>query len=454
MKIKIMALLTIPYLIIAGSKPLINEISPIQLKGNDLYVDVKYNLESLEKLLMQTETVLANVPAFLQEDEAYQFALPFYPLSGRSFPEEQWKTALKRYVENEIEKKKCEFLFANLKHELTTFEEKVIPIWTSFLPEREYTSIKSKVYFTAFQAFDAINIHDNIVINALHPKFHGSTDYLLNVLTHELFHSGYGSCSPYRQERLPEEKLYYLLETLHNEGLTTYVAMQAGEQYPASKIREYAVLKDEDQIKKMRLNLNAFFSEIDSMTTDQVKKKAWFLGVQLRGFYVVGADMSRKIEIEKGREILAETVAKGPIHFYELYNSLAKEEEKLHPFDLLKHLSPADELQGAILSQDSTTIDQVKRRIIGNKANIPQSELEVFYRLGYRLLRGKKQLDLAEVVFKLLLELADNPTFAYAYLGEIEIGRGHKTQAREYLSHSLALDEHNPLALTLMNSID
>ncbi len=454
MKIKILILLTIPYLIMASSNPLINEISVTQDTGNYLYVDVKYNIESLNKLLMQTDTVLANVPTFLQEDEAYQYAMPFYTLSGQSFPEEQWKRALKNYSENQNKKKKYELLFANLQHELITFEQNVIPIWTSFLPESEYTTIKSKVYFTAFQAFDAINIHDNIIINALHPKFRSSADYLLNILTHELFHSGYGSCSPYRQERLLKEKLYYLLETLHNEGLTTYVAMQACEHYPASKIKEYTILKNEDQIKKMRHSLNTFFSEIDTMTTDEVKKKAWFLGVQLRGFYVVGADMSRMIEMRKGRKILAETVAKGPIYFYKLYNSLVKEEDKLYTFDLLKYVSPADALQDAIVSNNSTTIDQVKSKILENKTDIPQSELEVFYRLGYRLLRGRKQLDNAEVVFKLLLELADNPSFAYAYLGEIEIKRGNKTKAKEFISHSLTLDKHNPLALNLMNSIN
>jgi hypothetical protein len=422
--------------------------------GKNFLVDVNYNMESLRKLLMHTNDVLADVSTFFKEDEAFKYSMPVYTGSGGSFPEKQWKEALSKYAEDPNKKKKCQKLLEDLERELSTFERNVIPIWKEYLPPRDYISIKSNVYFTAFAAFDAINVWDNIIINTLHPKFHMGTDYLLNGLTHELFHSGYSSCSQYRNELLLEQKIYYLLETLHNEGLTTHVSIQACEHYPASDIEEYIILKDENTLKEMRKNLNAFFSQIDTMTTDEVMKKAWLLGVQQRGFYVIGADMARKIETLKGRKVLAETVAEGPIRFYELYNSIAKEEDKLSFFNLSKYLSPANELQDAIFPNNTATIDRVKNKILENKTAIPQSELEVFYRLGFRLLRGKKQIDNAEIVFKLLLGLANNPSFAYAYLGEIEIERGNKPQAKEYLSKSLMLDEYNPLALKLMALIN
>jgi tetratricopeptide (TPR) repeat protein len=431
----------------------LNENNVTNKTGDDFLVDIKYNMESLRKLLMHTNDVLADVSTFLKEDEAYQYSMPFYTRSGYSFPEKQWKEVLNQYAEDHNKKRKYQQLLDDLERELSTFEKNVKPIWTKYLPKKDYVCIKSNVYFTAFNTFDAINVHDNIIINTLHPKFHTNTDYLLNGLAHELFHTGYSSCSPHRSELLLEQKIYYLLETLHNEGLTTYVAMQACEQYPASDISEYNILKDEDKVKELRQNLNAFFSQIDTMTTDEVMKKAWLLGIQQRGFYVIGADMARKIEIQQGRKVLAETVTEGPIHFYEHYNSIAKEKEKLYFFNLSEYISPANKLQDAILTNVTTTINQVKNNILENKAAIPQSELEVYYRLGYRLLRGKKQIDNAEIVFKLLLDLADNPSFAYAYLGEIEIERGNKTQAKEYLSKSLKLDEYNPLALKLMASL-
>jgi hypothetical protein len=422
--------------------------------GNDLLVDVNYNIESLKKLLINTDVVLADVSAFLKEDPANKYSMQFYIRSGFAFPEKQWKEALNKYADNPVKKEQCVKLVEDLEMKLSIFEQNVVPIWKSFLPETEHTCIKSNVYFTAFTSFDAINVHDNIVINALNPKFQTNTDYLMNALTHELFHSGYSSCSPYREEPLLEQKIYYLLETLQNEGLTTHVTMQASGLYPAPDIVEYKILEDKSQVNKMRQNLNIFFSQIDSMTSDEVLKEAWILGVQQRAFYVVGAEMAHKIEIEKGREVLAETVAKGPIYFYDLYNSIAKEDEKLYLFDFSNHLSPANELREAISTNSAADINQVRNKILASKGTISQTELEVFYRLGYRLLRGQKQLDNAEIVFKLLLDLADNPSFAYAYLGEIEIERGNVVQAKEYLSKSLELDEYNPLALKLLDSIN
>lgn len=74
--------------------------------------------------------------------------------------------------------------------------------------------------------------------------------------------------------------------------------------------------------------------------------------------------------------------------------------------------------------------------------------------MGYRLLRGKKQYNQAEKVFELIKQLAENPSFAYAYLGEIEINRGNAKQAAELLSKSLELDPSNPLAGVLQSRLE
>ena len=58
------------------------------------------------------------------------------------------------------------------------------------------------------------------------------------------------------------------------------------------------------------------------------------------------------------------------------------------------------------------------------------------------------------MVFNHLLDLDQKPSFAWAYLAEIEMERHHETRAKEYLSQSLKLDKHNPLALNLKSSIN
>ena len=190
------------------------------------------------------------------------------------------------------------------------------------------------------------------------------------------------------------------------------------------------------------------------MPSDQALQDVFDLGVRQRAFYVVGFDMARTIEQRMGSEKLAETVAKGPINFYELYNSLAEDDAKILPIDLSRHLSWADALKRAFESADERQVRAASEMILEKRSEIPQSELESFYRLGYRLLRGKKQNDQAEKVFELIKQLAENPSFAYAYLGEIEISRGNAKRAAELLAKSLELDPSNPLAGDLQARVE
>jgi len=133
---------------------------------------------------------------------------------------------------------------------------------------------------------------------------------------------------------------------------------------------------------------------------------------------------------------------------------LADDDDKILPIDLSRRLSRADLLKRAIESADESRVRAATEMILEKRAETPQSELEAFYRLGYRLLRGKKQSDQAERVFELIKHLAENPSFAYAYLGEIEINRGNARRAAKLLSKSLEWDPSNPLAGDLQSKLE
>jgi len=240
-----------------------------------------------------------------------------------------------------------------------------------------------------------------------------------------------------------EQKLYDILECLQNEGLATYVAYQASPLYPAAKSKDYSLAASDEQVSKLRNELNTFLSKTSEMPSDRALRDVFNLGVRQRAFYVVGFDMARTIEQRMGREKLAETVAKGPIDFYELYNSISDDADKIFPIDLSGRLSWADALKRAFESADERQVRAATEMIVEKRSEIPQSELEAFYRLGYRLLRGKKKFDQAEKTFELIRQLAENPSFAYAYLGEIEINWGNAKRAAELLSKSLELDPSN-----------
>ena len=250
-----------------------------------------------------------------------------------------------------------------------------------------------------------------------------------------------------------EQKLYYILECLQNEGLATYVAYQASQRYPAANNRDYSLAASDEQVSGLRNEINVFLSNISEMPSDRALRDIFELGVRRRAFYVVGFDMARKIEQKMGSKRLAETVAQGPISFYKLYNSIADEDGRILTIDFNAHLSRVDALKRAFESGDAGRVQSAKDMILEKRGEIPQSELESFYRLGYRLLRGKKNNGQAETVFELIKQLAENPSFAYAYLCEIEIDRGNTKRAQELLSKALELDPSNPLAGELQSKL-
>jgi hypothetical protein len=48
-----------------------------------------------------------------------------------------------------------------------------------------------------------------------------------------------------------------------------------------------------------------------------------------RAYYIVGAHMARVIQAERGKTALVETLAKGPLSYIRLYNSLVPEDERV-----------------------------------------------------------------------------------------------------------------------------
>ena len=71
------------------------------------------------------------------------------------------------------------------------------------------------------------------------------------------------------------------------------------------------------------------FSQIEVLSEDKIRKKAWDEGVCKRAFYVVGAFMCKKIETHLGKKGFLDALVKGPITFTHLYNSIANTTPKI-----------------------------------------------------------------------------------------------------------------------------
>ena len=194
----------------------------------------------------------------------------------------------------------------------------------------------SNVYFTAGVATTGFMISDEedyIVISVSDPYWEGSFTAIQNALVHELFHTGYNqNLDLWREAEFPGEIARYLLTKVHTEGIATYAAYTAVTIFPAPADKDYPMIDDMSEVKKRFKSLNKLFKKAESLSQNQLQQESWEIGVEQRGFYVVGAFMAKTIDEIRGRETLVESLKKGSLFFVKTYNEIAEKDKKLFDF--------------------------------------------------------------------------------------------------------------------------
>ena len=148
------------------------------------------------------------------------------------------------------------------------FAEVAIPLVLSFLPSNDL-QMETVIHLTGFSRAYAFMTDTQIVAAVTSPKLGGTTDSVLNILLHEVYHIGYGINRLLRSEEpLEDSRAYAVLDVLHNEGLATYVAWTARSEYPFDELGDYRMLADEETVEGKIRMVNEIFSQIDSLSPD------------------------------------------------------------------------------------------------------------------------------------------------------------------------------------------
>ena len=167
-----------------------------------------------------------------------------------------------------------------------------------------------------------------IVINMTATYWNNNPDNILNTMVHELFHVGYSYCENLRGDN-EEGSLIDILRNIHSEGACTYIGYKAQDIFPAPDEKDYDMLNSTKDIQRHHKNVNEILSKIGTISGDELDKLSWDTGVMERSYYVTGAHMCRVIEENAGKDVFKKTLLDGPRAFFETYNSLLTDKEKL-----------------------------------------------------------------------------------------------------------------------------
>jgi hypothetical protein len=209
------------------------------------------------------------------------------------------------------------------------FNEKAIPYICSFLP-KDCPDISTTIYFTTAIMASGFQSGNSIVI-------YGANADKDNLLIHELFHQGFDKCKPKRIESSSQDSVIsQIYNDLQNEGMATYVGYKGLKEFPRCRTDmlkdDYKLFENHEEVNALLNKMNELFKKALTLREKELKDTLWQVGSTDRAFYVIGCYMSKIIDEKLGRNVLVETISKGPRSFLLAYNSLV--DRKLLVFDL------------------------------------------------------------------------------------------------------------------------
>lgn len=283
-------------------------------------------------MFLKPEDVLANSERFWDDDGAYKLAKAWHERNKVPIAMDDWREDLRRLAGTPVTQRSGHAVFAlarSLAGSHDDFVKQALPLICSYLPDDE-VNLDATVYFTAYTRARSFMMNDNIVINIMDPYWHGDRQHLLNAITHEIFHLGYGrNLKSQELARRTDDRFYPLHRQLQNEGMATYVGFRAVAMYPAAAEKDYPLLANPADVIDLRHKLNALFGQAATLSAEDLQKRSWDIGVMQRAYYIVGADMARTIEAKAGRKVLIETISKGPRSFVAAYNACVPAAERI-----------------------------------------------------------------------------------------------------------------------------
>jgi len=291
--------------------------------------EIVFNTDALEKIVYEPLWVIENEEEFWTEYPAQKYARDWAEAVKYEIDYDGWRDRIKEWMRLTVDERETHVFTRNTRRIVEgreVFLEKAVPYLCGYLPDD--VGLDIGVYFTAFIPPRAFAMGE-IVFNVAADYWNNNPDNILNTLVHELYHVGSSNIHEKHGSGPPDDPLTNVLSNVQGEGIATYVAYNARQIFPAPDDKDFMMMDDPAVVDQCFGQVRDILSKVGSVPDDELQKLSWDVGVIGRAFYVAGAEMCRVIDAEKGREVLIETIWKGPRYFFEVYNEIAEPVRRL-----------------------------------------------------------------------------------------------------------------------------
>ena len=392
---------------------------------------INFDFSSVRYIYQNPNTILEDPSLFWKKDPAYKLVAMAPQYAGKSLPPDGWVKQIEEISTLSNQEREEEKPFARsveIMEHADTFCQNALPVILSLLPDD--ADISTTVYVTAYN--DSFFVfRGNIVMDAECQTLFGTTTEFFNILSHEIFHIGYFNCQLYQTEVWSDVyQTTVLLTVLQNDGLAVYTQYLLSSLYPKPGEFDFLIIKNNFLVKILLNRVNGLLQETDVLSETEAVLRA-FTGKNAKALYLVGAYMALTIDENLGRDVLVETVSKGPRSFITTYNTIAEDGMEVHEIPQPEELSIIQVLRQAAIQGDIDMLTDTVNVI--NTAGIENPDGAVFEHLtstGLILLKNK-QSGLAVEVFQLMVSLFPYHPYSYLYLGDAYTANGDIDKALE-----------------------
>lgn len=306
---------------------------------------IRIDVSSIEMIYLDPQGILTDPEKFLQADQAYRLFAQHRERVHDPFPHEAWIKDIERLASTSDVKRRQQApfrLYELILANQNSFCKEVASNVMSYLPADVDTSVT--IYLTTLEgSAPAYSDGQDIAISLSHPLFAGAQmiheptglSAFYNLGLHEFFHVYLNEIYdwPTVEEHMQNEVVIDMLIALQNEGMATYISHQLNPRYPSPFEWFLYAVDQESAVRLYIKEMNDLFAIAQTKPTgeayDDIYRRIASLCYQGKGFYIVGAYMTQKIESQLGRDALAQTVLDGYYTFANTYNSITDENMKI-----------------------------------------------------------------------------------------------------------------------------
>ncbi|MCE7734385.1 MAG: hypothetical protein GPJ54_05865 [Candidatus Heimdallarchaeota archaeon] len=287
---------------------------------------IEFDTSTLEKIIFEPSLILENEEDFWENERSQKLTQTWSHTIKYSIDINKWREDISGWANLPLPEREKQEFYKNSKRILNRKDmivQEALNHICQFLPHDAELDVK--ILFTAFIPPRCF-ANEDIIFNLNADYWNNNVDNMINSIVHEVFHVGYSYCRTFHRDPL-KDKTYEVMDQIISEGICTYVGYKALSIFPAPDEKDYDLLENMNDVKRLVNDINEVLDNIGDVSEIELDALILEKCIKGRAYYIPGAFICQVIDQKFGRSKLKELLLKGPVSLISEYNEIIDNED-------------------------------------------------------------------------------------------------------------------------------